>query len=121
MRLRIFLCYNKLEGDFMFLIAHLLFYIGEILLGLPGGIIMHVNRLTDDEKKIGRNNMISNIFFFIIVATAIAGGVVLQVCFADYNGWWNGITLFLTGLLSCYLTFGFLRGIHNSMLKKGSK
>ncbi len=110
----------------MFLIAHLLFYIGEILLGLPGGIIMHVNRLTDDDKKIGRNNMISNIFFFIIVATAIAGGIVLQLCFRPYNGWWNLFTLFLTGLLSCYLTFGCLRGFYNSMLggkedKKGSK
>ena len=108
----------------MFLIAHLLFYIGEILLGLPGGIIMHVNRQTEDEKTIGRNNMISNIFFFIIVATAIAGGIVLQLCFRPYNGWWNLFTLFLTGLLSCYLTFGLLRGIYNSMLggsKKGSK
>ena len=102
-------------------LAHLLFYIGEILLGLPGGIIMHVNRLTDDEKRIERNNMISNIFFFIIVATAIAGCVVLQVCFRPYNGWWNIFTLFLTGLLTCYLTFGFLRGIHNSMLKGGDE
>ena len=103
----------------MFLLAHLLFYIGEILLGLPGGIIMFLNRRTDDEKKIGRNNMISNIFFFIIVGVAIAGGIVLQVCFKDYNGWWNLFTLFLTGLLSCYITFGVLQGIGNSNLKKG--
>ena len=103
----------------MFLLAHLLFYIGEILLGLPGGIIMFVNRRTDDEKKIGRNNMISNIFFFIIVGVAIAGGIVLQVCFKDYTGWWNMFTLFLTGLLSCYITFGVLQGFGNSNLKKG--
>ena len=100
----------------MFLIAHLLFYIGEILLGLPGGIIMHVNRLTDDDKKIGRNNMISNIFFFIIVGVAIAGCVVLQI---NYNGWWNIFTLFTTGLLSCYIFFGLIKGIFESNAKNG--
>ena len=101
----------------MFLLAHLLFYIGEILLGLPGGIIMFVNRHIDDEEKIRRNNLISNIFFFIIVGVAIAGGVVLQVCFTDYNGWWNLFTLFLTGLLSCYLTFGLFKGLRDSGVK----
>lgn len=101
----------------MFLLAHLLFYIGEILLGLPGGIIMFVNRHIDDEEKIRRNNLISNIFFFIIVGVAIAGGIVLQVCFTDYNGWWNLFTLFLTGLLSCYLTFGLFKGLRDSGVK----
>ena len=99
-------------------LAHLLFYIGEILLGIPGGVIMYVNRHIDDEKKIARNNKISNIFFFIIVGAAIAGGIVLQVCFTDYNGWWNLFTLFLTGLLSCYIVFGLFKGIGDSALKK---
>lgn len=100
------------------LIAHLCFYIAEILLGIPCGFIMYKNRTIEDEKKIQRNNLISNIFFFIIVGVAIAGCVVLQVCFEGYNGWWNIFTLFTTGLLSCYLFFGLVKGIGDSMLKK---
>ena len=66
----------------MMLAMHLSFYIAEILLGIPCGYIMFKNRHIDDEKIIGRNNMISNIFFFIIVGVAIAGCVVLQI---NYN------------------------------------
>ena len=102
----------------MMLITHLIFYITEILLGIPCGVIMFKNRTIEDENIIRRNNFISNIFFFIIVGVAIAGCVVLQVCFKGYNGWWNIFTLFTTGLLSCYLFFGFIKGIADSGLKK---
>ena len=100
----------------MELIMHLSFYIAEILLGIPCGYIMFKNRHIDDEKIIGRNNMISNIFFFIIVGVAIAGCVVLQI---NYNGWWNIFTLFTTGLLSCYLFCGLIKGIFESNAKNG--
>ena len=100
----------------MELIMHLSFYIAEILLGIPCGIIMVKNRLTNDEKEIARNNMISNIFFFIICGVAIAGCVVLQIY---YKGWWNIFTLFTTGLLSCYLFFGLIKGIFESNAKNG--
>ena len=101
----------------MLLITHLIFYITEILLGIPCGVIMFKNRHTEDEAKIARNNLISNIFFFIIVGVAIAGCVVLQVCFSGYNGWWNIFTLFTTGLLSCYLFFGLIKGLFDSGVK----
>ena len=100
----------------MELIMHLSFYIAEILLGIPCGIIMFKNRHIEDEKEIARNNMISNIFFFIIVGVAIAGCVVLQI---NYNGWANIFGLFLTGLLSCYLFFGLIKGIFESNAKNG--
>ena len=99
------------------LIAHICFYAVEILLGIPCVIIMHKNRHIDDSDTISRNNMISNIFFFIICGVAVAGGIVLQVCFEGYNGWWNIFTLFTTGLLSCYLFFGLIKGIFDSNLK----
>ena len=95
----------------MYLALHLAFYIGEILLGIPCGLIMHKNRLIDDNEKIARNNMISNIFFFIICGVAIAGCVVLQI---NYKEWWNIFLLFTTGLLSCYLFYGLLKGLRDA-------
>jgi len=91
------------------------FYIAEIILGLPCGIIMFKNKFIEDEKIIGRNNMISNIFFFIICGVAIAGCVVLQIKLKE---WWHIFILFTTGLLSCYIFYGIRIGIKNSMLNK---
>ena len=99
----------------MDIFMRLIFYIVEIIVGIPCGVIMYKNRFIDDEKIIGRNNMISNIFFFVICGVAIAGCVVLQINFKE---WWHIFILFTTGLLSCYIIYGFCMGIKNSMLKK---
>lgn len=96
----------------------LIFYIAEIIIGIPCGIIMFKNKFLEDEAKIGRNNMISNIFFFIICGVAIAGCVVLQIKLKE---WWHIFFLFTTGLLSCYILYGIIMGLHNSLWGKGNK